>query len=133
MAAIRSFLILLCSLTAANAVTVYSQVPFGASPTSTSASDPTVPSPSYSGLAAYDPTRLNPPAAPSPLPANQFGVFLMPTADLVNGLSIQTKSSFAGLSIEMSVTNQVCEYYPFRVLGVFLLAFWTNQSRFVST
>lgn len=46
----------------------------------------------------------------------------MPTADMVNGLSIQTKSSFAGISIEMSVTNQICEYRPSRVLGVRLFA-----------
>lgn len=46
----------------------------------------------------------------------------MPTADMVNGLSIQTKSSFAGISIEMSVTNQICEYCPPRVLDVRLFA-----------
>ncbi|KAI0087559.1 hypothetical protein BDY19DRAFT_236771 [Irpex rosettiformis] len=109
MAAIRSFLILLCSITAAHAVTVYNQVPLRAHPTSTSVTDTSAPSASsaYTGLAAYDTTRLNPPAAPSPLPANQFGVFLMPTSDMVQGIGIQTKSSFAGLSIEMSVTNQV--------------------------
>ncbi|KAI0698275.1 hypothetical protein BC835DRAFT_1335400 [Cytidiella melzeri] len=106
MAAIRSFFLVLCSVTVANAVTVYSQIPLGAAPTSTAAGSTASPA-TYTGLAAYDLTKLVPPAPPNPLPANAFPIVLMPTADLVNGLGIPTKGSFFGFSIEMSVTNQV--------------------------
>jgi hypothetical protein len=107
MAAIRSFLLVLCSLAAAQAVTVYSQQPFGAARTATPTDGS--PPPAYTGLGAYNPTKLNPPPPPSPLPANQFNIFLFPTTDNVQGASIATKGSFFGFSIEMSVTNQICE------------------------
>ncbi|KAI0341171.1 glycoside hydrolase family 79 protein [Trametopsis cervina] len=102
MAAIRSFLTILCSLVAAtNAVTVYNQLPLGAQSTSTAAAA------TYTGNAATDPTKLNPPAPPNPLPPTQFPLVLMPTSDLVGGISIPAPASFFGFSIEMSVANQL--------------------------
>ncbi|KAF8882861.1 glycoside hydrolase family 79 protein [Infundibulicybe gibba] len=58
----------------------------------------------YTGAAAYNPTVLNAPALPNPLPPLQFPI------QLQNGdsqLSIQQPGSFFGFSIEMSVANQV--------------------------
>jgi len=104
MAAIHSFLLILCSLTAVNAVTVYNQLPLGAQSTAGTNSAAAA---TYTGSAAYNPTVLNPPPIPNPAPATQFPIPLMPTADLVPGIGIQTPSSFFGFSIEMSVSNQV--------------------------
>ncbi|KAF9806697.1 hypothetical protein IEO21_08591 [Rhodonia placenta] len=87
----------------ARAVTVYSQVPMGVTPT-TSASGST-----YTGAAAYDPTVLNAPALPNPLPPIQFGIQLSTSASDVPALSIQLSGAFLGFSIEMSVVDQVCE------------------------
>ncbi|GJE89063.1 glycoside hydrolase family 79 protein [Phanerochaete sordida] len=114
MRAFRSLLAYaLCSVAAVHAVTVYNQLPLAAQSTSTpSASDTAAaaaPSATgnYTGLAAYDPTTWPPPAIPNPAPATQFGINVMPTADQVTGLSINTPSSFYGISIEMSVVTQV--------------------------
>lgn len=100
-------LFLYCALASgglARAVTVYSQVPMGVTPT-TSASGST-----YTGAAAYDPTVLNAPALPNPLPPTQFGIQLSTSASDVPALSIQLSGAFLGFSIEMSVVDQVCEY-----------------------
>lgn len=100
------FLYVLTSLAAVRAVTVYSQQPLGQTETSTASADPA----SYTGYQAYNPTTLNPPPLPSPLPANQFGIQLQSSAQAVNGLSIPTGGSLFGLSIETSVINQFREY-----------------------
>ncbi|KAK7684492.1 hypothetical protein QCA50_012439 [Cerrena zonata] len=96
------FLCILSSLAAVRAVTVYSQQPLGQTETQTSTADAA----SYTGYQAYNPTTLNPPALPSPLPANQFGIQLQSSAQAVNGLSIPSGGSLFGLSIETSVINQ---------------------------
>lgn len=101
--AVLSFLPLLLSLFSSvnGAVTVYSQIPFGAATTATAAAA------NYTGSAAYDPTVLIAPAVPNPLPAMQFTLPLQPSAAAVTGLSIPLSGSFYGFSIEMSVINQV--------------------------
>lgn len=113
------FLSFLCSTAAVNAITVYNQLPLAAQSTSTAptVTDPAAaagatPTANYSGLAAYDPTTWPAPAIPQPPPPTQLTMNLMPTADLVGGLSIKTPSSFFGLSIEMSVVTQICQYPP---------------------
>jgi hypothetical protein len=104
---VLSFLTLLFSLfnLVHGSVTVYSQAPLGASATATGSAA------SYTGAAAYDPTVLTAPAVPNPLPPMQFTLPLQPSAAAVTNLSIQQSGSFFGFSIEMSVINQVCEYF----------------------
>jgi hypothetical protein len=63
---------------------------------------------SYTGLAAYDPTTLVAPQLPNPAPATNFPIQLY--AGGMDGLSIAQHGSFIGFSIEMSVSNQVCEF-----------------------
>ena len=96
-------LLFLCSILAyAHAVTVYGQVALGLS--TSSAPAPT------STAAAYNNTRLVPPAIPSPAPANVFNLTLQQSSSAVNGLSIpHVGGSFWGFSIEMSVISQVRE------------------------
>lgn len=114
------FLYALCCLAAVEAITVYDQVPLGhqtssaaaATSTGTDAAATPTSTEAYSGLAAYDPTTLTPPALPSPLPATQFPIVLMPAANQVNGLSIRIPSSFFGFSIEMSVATQMRKSLP---------------------
>ncbi|EIN05136.1 hypothetical protein PUNSTDRAFT_107422 [Punctularia strigosozonata HHB-11173 SS5] len=84
----------------ASAVTVYSQQPIA----TTTASGATA---SYTGAAAYDPTVLNPPPIPDPLPSMSFGIQLQSSSDAVSGLSIKQNGGFMGFSIEFSVINQV--------------------------
>ncbi|OBZ74675.1 hypothetical protein A0H81_05580 [Grifola frondosa] len=95
---------ILASLAAVRAVTVYSQQPLA--PTSTNVASGAI----YTGLKAYDPTVLNPPPLPNPLPATEFGIQLASNANNVAGLSIPLSGAFFGFSIEMSVANQVSEY-----------------------
>jgi hypothetical protein len=101
----------LCSIAAVQAVTIYGQQPLTAqlASTSTSGAAAATSTGPYVGLAAYDPTTWPPPAVTSPPPL-QFGLAPPPAASDVTGLSINTPSSFFGISIEMSVANQVCEY-----------------------
>ncbi|KAK0230497.1 glycoside hydrolase family 79 protein [Armillaria fumosa] len=80
-------------------VTVYSQQPLNAQ-TATSSADAA----SYTGAAAYNPTVLNPPPIPDPLPPMQFGIQLQNGG--TTGVSIVQSGSFVGFSIEMSVANQ---------------------------
>lgn len=61
----------------------------------------------YTGAAAYNPTVLDAPPVPSPLPTN-FPIQL--TNGGQPGASIPQIGQFFGFSIEMSVVNQVCEY-----------------------
>jgi hypothetical protein len=98
-------LAILCStVTLAQAsVTVYGQIALGftATPTGSNAAAATTP-------AAYNNTRLVPPAIPNPPPSNTFMLTLQNDATSVNGLSIpHVGSSFWGFSIEMSVIGQV--------------------------
>ena len=63
---------------------------------------------SYTGAAVYDPTILNPPAVPNPPIPTQVPVQLTSSGGIPN-LSIPQNGGFFGFSIEMSVSNQVCE------------------------
>ena len=60
----------------------------------------------YTGLPAYDPTVLTPPAPPQP-PTTQIGVAIPGNADSAMGLgmmlSIPQKGNFLGFSIELSI------------------------------
>ncbi|KAJ4474775.1 glycoside hydrolase family 79 protein [Lentinula lateritia] len=82
------------------AVTIY-YAP-GQNPFSTTSADAS----SYTGAAAYNPTTIDPPALPDPLPSLSldFNLQSNPT-----GLSITQSGAFMGFSVEMSVANQVCE------------------------
>ncbi|TCD66253.1 hypothetical protein EIP91_001616 [Steccherinum ochraceum] len=101
-----TFLLLLFA-TYAKAVTVYSQQPLRETQvlagTATNSANPAA----YTGYKAYDPTTLQPPALPNPLPPTQFGISLQPAANQVTGLSIPQSGSFLGISIETSVITQV--------------------------
>ncbi|KAG7447455.1 glycoside hydrolase family 79 protein [Guyanagaster necrorhizus] len=100
MGAIRTFLSLFFFASAVCAqVTVYFQQPLNAQ-TSASSADAA----SYTGAAAYNPTVLNPPPIPDPLPPMQFGIQLQNGG--TTGVSIVQSGSFVGFSIEMSVTDQ---------------------------
>lgn len=111
--AVRSLCLhLFYAAVAVHAVTVYNQLgPLAAQSTNTTAistSAALTSTGNFIGLAAaYNPTTWPPPALPDPLPASQFAIELMPTADLVEGISIPAPGSFFGLSIEMSVVTQV--------------------------
>ena len=106
--AFRSLFLPLLHLSAAYAnITVYNQLPLGIQSMATATGSAAAAD--YTGSAAYDPTILQPPPIPNPPPATQFGLNLMPTADLVPGISIEAPSSFFGISIEMSVATQVSE------------------------
>ncbi|KAJ3856578.1 glycoside hydrolase family 79 protein [Lentinula lateritia] len=82
------------------AVTIY-YAP-GQNPFSTTSADAS----SYTGAAAYNPTTIDPPALPDPLPSLSldFNIQSNPT-----GLSITQSGAFMGFSVEMSVANQICE------------------------
>lgn len=62
----------------------------------------------FTGAAAYNTTQLNAPPVPNPAIPVQFPVQLTSTGGIV-GLSIRQSGAFFGFSIEMSVSNQVCE------------------------
>jgi len=64
---------------------------------------------SYTGSAAYDPRTLIPPTPPTDPPVNtRFAV------ELVNGnipnLSLRHHGAFLGFSVELSVSNHICEF-----------------------
>jgi hypothetical protein len=69
----------------------------------------------YTGLAAYDPTVLDPPAPPSP-PITSYTISIPPDAvSLQNDgylLSIPQKGNFLGFSIELSVADVVMGKTP---------------------
>ncbi|THH33379.1 hypothetical protein EUX98_g814 [Antrodiella citrinella] len=103
-------LLFLCfSALAQASVTVYHQQPIGQSPAAapTGSNSVSAPSASYTGVQAYNPRTLSPPPLPQELPPTQFNINLQPTADQVNGLSIQQSGAFFGFSIETSVVTQV--------------------------
>lgn len=65
--------------------------------------------PQFTGLAAYNPVYLAPPAIPNPAPPNQFAIGVPTDGNLLGGLSIKLTGQFFGFSIEMSVANQLSE------------------------
>ena len=92
-----------CALFAqsALAVTVYGQVPLGATRT-------LQPDASYTGLPAADPTTLIAPVI-SPIPGPYF-LQLTNDVNAVGGVSIPVNGTFYGFSIEVSVVNQIREF-----------------------
>jgi hypothetical protein len=62
----------------------------------------------FTGAAAYDSTVLTPPAVPNPAIPSQIPIQLTSSGG-ITGLSIPQNGGFFGFSIEMSVSNQVCE------------------------
>lgn len=91
----------------ASQITLYTARTDTETPTST---DPAAPSASYTGLPAYDPTRLEPPAPPQP-PINAYTLSLPGTAGsaLEQGLALSKpqRGNFLGFSIELSVANNI--------------------------
>ena len=107
-------LIILCrTLAFAQAkVTVYGQVALGFTTTGTGGTGGT--STPTATPAAYNNTRLTPPAIPNPAPSNSFSLFLQQDASAVDGLSIpHVGVCFWGFSIEMSVISQVRKFLLF--------------------
>ena len=90
--------------TAEGSVTVYGQIPFGLTATSSA------PGSVQTTLAAYNDTVLNPPPLPSPLPPTTLDLELSAVASAVSGLSIPQSGSFFGFSVEMSVVTQIREF-----------------------
>ena len=64
----------------------------------------------YTGPPAYNPTTLNRPGLPNPVPPLQFPVTL--TSGGMPNLSIPQPGNFMGFSIEMSVATQIRERLP---------------------
>jgi hypothetical protein len=62
----------------------------------------------FTGAAAYDLTVLTPPPVPNPPIPSQIPIQLTSSGGIAN-LSIPQNGAFFGFSIEMSVSNQVCE------------------------
>lgn len=109
-------------------ITIYGQIPFGLtqSQSSGAAATPTA--------AAFAQTTLTPPPVPQPQPQVAFSLSLPRNAADVPGLSIpHTDGSFYGLSIEMSVTNQVCESFIFFALLTcsFVGSQWERIRKFI--
>ena len=104
-------------------VTVWSQRPMAGQPTSTASAAAA----NYTGAAAYDPTLLNAPAIPDPTPPDTFFLQLGPTNTTQGGLSILLPGTFFGFSIEMSVVNQVCEYFSSSPRGASLISSSSGQ------
>ncbi|KAI0299017.1 glycoside hydrolase family 79 protein [Multifurca ochricompacta] len=83
-------------------------IPFTYPKTSTSTT--TGAAANYTGAAAYDPTVLNAPAVPNPPISTQIPIPLSSSGGIPN-LSIPQSGAFFGFSIEMSVSNQVCNSF----------------------
>lgn len=80
-------------------VTIYNQLPLGATATAAL--------PSFTAPAFNDTVVLTPPPVPSPPITSSFFIQLNSAPNGVQGLSIQQKGGFMGISIEMSVANQI--------------------------
>ncbi|WWD17633.1 hypothetical protein CI109_102074 [Kwoniella shandongensis] len=95
----------LISTASAQSLTLYTG---GSTPTATSASAAS--SAAYTGLAAYDPLTLVPPAPPG-TPVTTLNLALPPDSQSVfdsgKQLSIEQKGNFLGFSIELSVANSL--------------------------
>ena len=97
-------------------VTVYGQIAFGFTTKAASGA------PAATSPAAYNNTRLVPPAIPSPAPANSFALTLQQDAAVVAGLSIpHVGGCFWGFSIEMSVISKVRKSILFFTLSILFL------------
>jgi hypothetical protein len=111
----RSLAALAAGAAGARAVTVYNQMPYGqmtaSSATGTASAAGTgtasAASASYTGAAAYDPTVLNAPPLPQPMPLLQYSVGMAASNATVANISIPQAGSFFGFSVEFSVLNQV--------------------------
>jgi hypothetical protein len=87
-------------------VTIYTTLeatPTAGASTSVDSSVPTT-------LMAYNNVICTPPPLPNPAPPNNFPVQLYPGG--MANLSLPQIGSYVGFSIELSVSNQVCEYFP---------------------
>lgn len=115
---VRSFLFFVLLNLSAAEVTVYNHPALSLYHTGSSTS--AAADASFTGLAAYDPTVLNPPAVPNPAPPTNFDIRL---TNGIAGLSIPQSGNFLGFSIEMSVVNQVRECRAFIAYDMFLLNF----------
>jgi hypothetical protein len=62
----------------------------------------------FTAAAEYDPTTLTPPPVPSP-PLPTVVPVQLTSSGGVSGLSAPINGGFFGFSVEMSVSNQVCE------------------------
>ncbi|KAF7985563.1 hypothetical protein HWV62_3829 [Athelia sp. TMB] len=93
---------LVCVLQVHAAVTVYSQIPFGDSTKTATAS-----AANETANAYYDSTQLTAPALPDDLPATSFTLQLGATNTSQGGLSIAIPGTFYGFSVEMSVANEI--------------------------
>jgi hypothetical protein len=84
------------------------QVIYGGSALQRTTTTSTAAAAGFTGAAAYNTTELNAPPVPNPAIPVQFAVQLT-SAGGITGLSIPQNGAFFGFSIEMSVSNQVCE------------------------
>jgi hypothetical protein len=103
MARLRPLLTLLALPLARAAITVYQapgQAAFATGSAAAAAS-------AYTGAAAYNPTTLVAPPVPTPAVPSSFQIQLNNGG--TPGVSIVQGGDFVGFSIEMSVSNQVCE------------------------
>ena len=64
---------------------------------------------SYTGAAAYDPRTLIPPTPPTDPAVNTNIAVQLVNGDIPN-LSIRHTGAFIGFSIELSVSNHICEF-----------------------
>lgn len=104
------------------------QVIFGGSAltyTSTATATGTAAFANYTAAAEYDSTTLNPPAVPDP-PIPTVVPVQLPSSGGFSNLSAPVNGAFFGFSIEMSVSNQVCESSYHLLLGV-LTKRWSSQ------
>jgi len=62
----------------------------------------------FTNAAAYDRTVLNPPAVPNPAIPKSVPIQLQ-SSGVSSNVSVPVNGGFFGISIEMSVANQVCE------------------------
>jgi hypothetical protein len=107
---VRTLATLAAAAAGVRAVTVYNQQPYGQmSASGTGTASASAAAASYTGAAAYDPTVLNAPPLPSPMPALQYSVWMAASNATVANLSIPLAGTFFGFSIEFSVLNQVGE------------------------
>jgi hypothetical protein len=101
----------LCAALAAAQVSIYqpkNQVIYGGTylhltATSTSAA------PAFTNAAAYDQTVLNPPAVPNNPAISTNVPIQLQSSGVTSNISAPINGAFMGISIEMSVANQVCE------------------------
>ncbi len=105
-----SFAFLWPALVAAQGFKIYqpkNQVIYGGTalhPTATT----TAATSNFTNAAAYDRTVLNPPAVPNPAIPTSVPIQLQ-SSGVTSNISAPANGGFFGISIEMSVANQVCE------------------------